>query len=187
MIAQTGIARAIYPVHAPLDGDVVFAAATGDKPVDPLVGLTELGMVAANVVARAIARGVYTRDRPALCRRAAGVEGPVRLGARRAQALIACDDDADAADDPATGAGSSARSDCRTNVAAADAVAERRDVIVTFEAIGIGQRGRGRAVRVGRRGRGCARSACASGSPDVRSAAGRPLGIARACGVMMPP
>jgi L-aminopeptidase/D-esterase-like protein len=59
VIAQTGFARAIYPVHAPLDGDVVFAAATGEKPVDPLIGLTELGMVAANVVARAIARGVH--------------------------------------------------------------------------------------------------------------------------------
>jgi L-aminopeptidase/D-esterase-like protein len=59
MIAHTGFARAIYPVHAPLDGDVVFAAATCEKPVDPLVGLTELGMVAANVVARAIARGVF--------------------------------------------------------------------------------------------------------------------------------
>jgi L-aminopeptidase/D-esterase-like protein len=59
MIAQTGFARAIYPVHAPLDGDVVFAAATGEKPIDPLAGLTELGMVAANVVARAIARSVY--------------------------------------------------------------------------------------------------------------------------------
>jgi L-aminopeptidase/D-esterase-like protein len=60
VIAQTGFARAIYPVHAPLDGDVLFAAATGEKPIDPLAGLTELGMVAANVVARAIARGVYT-------------------------------------------------------------------------------------------------------------------------------
>ncbi len=59
MIAQTGFARAIYPVHAPLDGDVVFAAATCEKPIDPLYGLTELGMVAANVTARAIARGVY--------------------------------------------------------------------------------------------------------------------------------
>jgi L-aminopeptidase/D-esterase-like protein len=59
MIAQTGMARAIYPVHAPLDGDVVFAAATGEKPIDPLFGLTGLGTVAANVVARAIARGVY--------------------------------------------------------------------------------------------------------------------------------
>jgi L-aminopeptidase/D-esterase-like protein len=59
MIAHTGFARAIYPVHAPLDGDVVFAAATCETPVDPLVGLTELGMIAANVVARAIARGVF--------------------------------------------------------------------------------------------------------------------------------
>jgi L-aminopeptidase/D-esterase-like protein len=59
MIAQTGFARAIYPVHAPLDGDVLFAAATCEKPIDPLVGLTELGMLAANVVSRSIARGVY--------------------------------------------------------------------------------------------------------------------------------
>ena len=60
MIAQTGMARAIYPVHAPTDGDVVFAAATGKKPIDPRFGLTELGMVAANTVARAIARGVHS-------------------------------------------------------------------------------------------------------------------------------
>jgi L-aminopeptidase/D-esterase-like protein len=59
MIAQTGFARAIYPVHAPMDGDVVFAAATGERAIDPLIGLTELGMLAANVVARAVARGVY--------------------------------------------------------------------------------------------------------------------------------
>jgi L-aminopeptidase/D-esterase-like protein len=59
MIAQTGMARAIYPVHAPLDGDVLFAAATGEKSIDPLFGLTELGMVAANTLARAIARGVF--------------------------------------------------------------------------------------------------------------------------------
>jgi L-aminopeptidase/D-esterase-like protein len=59
MIAQTGMARAIYPVHAPTDGDTVFAAATCEKPIDPVFGLTELGMVAANVLARAIARGVF--------------------------------------------------------------------------------------------------------------------------------
>jgi D-aminopeptidase len=59
IIAQTGFARAIYPVHAPLDGDVVFAAATGAKAVDAGAGLTELGAVAANVMARAIARGVF--------------------------------------------------------------------------------------------------------------------------------
>ncbi|RXG89630.1 MULTISPECIES: P1 family peptidase [Bradyrhizobium] len=60
MIAHTGFARAIYPVHAPTDGDVLFAAATCEKPIEPLAGLTELGTIAANVVARAIARGVYS-------------------------------------------------------------------------------------------------------------------------------
>jgi L-aminopeptidase/D-esterase-like protein len=59
VIAQTGFAHAIHPVHAPLDGDVVFAAATGERQIDPLAGLTELGMIAAQVTARAIARGVY--------------------------------------------------------------------------------------------------------------------------------
>ena len=60
VMAQDGFARAIYPVHTPLDGDVVFSAATGLKPLaDPFYGLAELGMVAANVMARAIARGVY--------------------------------------------------------------------------------------------------------------------------------
>jgi len=59
IIAQTGFARAIYPVHAPLDGDAVFAAATCEKEIDPLYGLTELGAIAANVIARAIARGAY--------------------------------------------------------------------------------------------------------------------------------
>lgn len=60
VMAQDGFARAIYPVHTPLDGDVVFSAATGRKKLaDPHYGLAELGMVAANVMARAIARGVY--------------------------------------------------------------------------------------------------------------------------------
>jgi D-aminopeptidase len=59
IMAQTGFARAITPVHAPLDGDIVFAAATGATPIDSLVGLTELGMVAGFVTARAIARGVF--------------------------------------------------------------------------------------------------------------------------------
>jgi L-aminopeptidase/D-esterase-like protein len=59
-MAQSGLSRAIYPVHTPLDGDVVFAAAMGDKPLpDPVYALSELGMLAANVLARAIARGIY--------------------------------------------------------------------------------------------------------------------------------
>ena len=60
IMAQTGFARAIYPVHTPLDGDIVFAVSTGAQSLsDPIYGLTELGTLAANVTARAIARGVY--------------------------------------------------------------------------------------------------------------------------------
>jgi D-aminopeptidase len=60
IMAQSGLSRAIYPVHTPLDGDVVFAAATGRQPLaDAYVGLARLGTLAANVVARAIARGVF--------------------------------------------------------------------------------------------------------------------------------
>src|SRR5271170_511310 len=60
VMAQSGLSRAIYPVHSPLDGDVVFAASTGRQPLgDPNLGLTRLGAVAANVVARAIARSVF--------------------------------------------------------------------------------------------------------------------------------
>ncbi|MGD9920937.1 MAG: P1 family peptidase [Pseudorhodoplanes sp.] len=63
VMAQTGCARAIYPVHTPLDGDIVFAAATGKTPLpDPLFSLTTLGALAANVLARAIARGVYQAE-----------------------------------------------------------------------------------------------------------------------------
>jgi L-aminopeptidase/D-esterase-like protein len=60
VMAQDGLARAIYPVHAPTDGDVVFAAATGRRGLaDPVYGLAELGALAANVLARAVARAVY--------------------------------------------------------------------------------------------------------------------------------
>jgi L-aminopeptidase/D-esterase-like protein len=60
VMAHTGMPRAIYPVHTPLDGDLVFAAATGRKPLpDPMFALTALGTLAANVLARAIARAVY--------------------------------------------------------------------------------------------------------------------------------
>ncbi len=60
VMAQSGLSRAIYPVHSPLDGDVMFAASTGRRPLaDGPLGLTALGTLAANVVARAVARGVY--------------------------------------------------------------------------------------------------------------------------------
>ncbi len=56
IMAQTGLARAIYPVHTPLDGDVVFAIATGEVALEDRVhGVAELGAAAANVLARAVA------------------------------------------------------------------------------------------------------------------------------------
>ncbi len=60
VMAQSGLSRAIYPVHTPLDGDVVFAVSTGRRKIaDPLLGITLLGALTADVVARAIARGVF--------------------------------------------------------------------------------------------------------------------------------
>ena len=60
MMAQDGLARSIRPVHTPQDGDTVFAVATGthDLGQDPLA-LGELGTLAADCLARAVARGVY--------------------------------------------------------------------------------------------------------------------------------
>ena len=58
--AQDGFARAIRPVHTPLDGDTVFAAATGARALlDSTWTLASLGALAADVLARAVARGVY--------------------------------------------------------------------------------------------------------------------------------
>lgn len=60
LMAHDGLARAIRPAHAAMDGDTLFAAATGSRPLgEPLLELTELGMLAADCVARAIARAVY--------------------------------------------------------------------------------------------------------------------------------
>src|ERR1700744_3800242 len=81
MIAQTGMARAIYPVHAPTDGDTVFAAAPCDPPIDPVAGLTELGMVAANVLSRAIARGVFNATALPFAGALSAWKGRVCLGA----------------------------------------------------------------------------------------------------------
>ena len=59
-MAHDGLARAIYPAHTPLDGDIVFAASTQQRPLgNPIHGLAELGTIAANMLARAIARAVY--------------------------------------------------------------------------------------------------------------------------------
>ena len=62
IMADDGLARAIRPAHAPMDGDTVFACATQRRPLSPDFEaplLTELGMAAGDCIARAIARGVY--------------------------------------------------------------------------------------------------------------------------------
>jgi D-aminopeptidase len=58
-VAHDGLARAIYPVHTPLDGDVVFAASTARRAAPDLMAFAELGALAANVLSRAVARAVY--------------------------------------------------------------------------------------------------------------------------------
>jgi len=55
-IAHDGLARAIHPVHTVMDGDVMFALATGAADLDG--DMTLLGAVAAEVVARAIVDAV---------------------------------------------------------------------------------------------------------------------------------
>ena len=63
IMAQDGLAHAIRPVHGPLDGDTVFVLSTGTGPeIDPWNGVMGLGTVAADVVARAIMRGVYEAE-----------------------------------------------------------------------------------------------------------------------------
>ena len=60
LMAHDGLARAIRPVHSPLDGDTVFVLATGAKELkDPVGDVAQLCMIAADCAARAIARGVY--------------------------------------------------------------------------------------------------------------------------------
>ena len=60
IMAQNGVALALRPANAPTDGDVVFAATTSRATPEPdLRDLTEIGMLAAECLARAIARGVF--------------------------------------------------------------------------------------------------------------------------------
>ncbi len=57
--AHDGLARAILPAHLPLDGDTMFSAATGARPISEPVELMEILHLATLVTARAVARGVY--------------------------------------------------------------------------------------------------------------------------------
>jgi len=57
-MAHDGYARAISPVHTPLDGDTVFALATGTLTSD--VDLLTVGALAAEAMSEAIVRAART-------------------------------------------------------------------------------------------------------------------------------
>lgn len=64
-MSLAGMARAIRPVFAPTDGDVVFVLSTGQLELAggrPLA-IARLGELAAGTLARSIARGVYEAER----------------------------------------------------------------------------------------------------------------------------
>ncbi|MBS03548.1 MAG: peptidase T4 [Gammaproteobacteria bacterium] len=61
-MAHDGFARAIYPAHTPFDGDLIFAASSGEVAASPNLPLLVLGALAGNTMARAIARGVYEAE-----------------------------------------------------------------------------------------------------------------------------
>jgi L-aminopeptidase/D-esterase-like protein len=71
--AQDGLARTIRPAHTPLDGDAVFALATGAVEVPPRADtpaafspeaalVTEVGVAAADCLARAVLAGVLAAE-----------------------------------------------------------------------------------------------------------------------------
>lgn len=63
-MAGAGLARAIRPVFAPFDGDVVFALATAAKPApEPrALAIARFGALAADCLTRAVARGVWAAE-----------------------------------------------------------------------------------------------------------------------------
>jgi L-aminopeptidase/D-esterase-like protein len=61
IMAGDGMARALRPAHTPFDGDIVFAVATARRPLGAARDrdVMRIGHIAADCLARAIARGVY--------------------------------------------------------------------------------------------------------------------------------
>ena len=59
-MAQSGLARAIRPIAAPFDGDVVFALAANDKnaPEIDAMMLSRIGSLAADCLTQAVANGI---------------------------------------------------------------------------------------------------------------------------------
>jgi len=64
IMAQDGISRAVRPAHTPFDGDTIFAVSLGDHPLGDVLpmALNRIGTLAADCVARALARGVFEAE-----------------------------------------------------------------------------------------------------------------------------
>lgn len=68
VMAQDGLARAIRPVHTPFDGDTLFALALPSWAAQPADDaalprlVARIGSIAADCVARAVARGVWEAE-----------------------------------------------------------------------------------------------------------------------------
>lgn len=67
IMAHDGIARAVRPAHTPFDGDTVFAVATAKDKINTApqsmeraAQIAEIGAAAADCLARAIARAVFS-------------------------------------------------------------------------------------------------------------------------------
>jgi L-aminopeptidase/D-esterase-like protein len=61
-MGHDGLARAIAPVHTAMDGDTVFAIATGTRPAPELPELIALQAAAADVVTRAVVHAVLAAE-----------------------------------------------------------------------------------------------------------------------------
>jgi L-aminopeptidase/D-esterase-like protein len=61
-MGHDGLARALSPAHTAVDGDTVFALATGTRPAPDLPGLVALQGAAADVVGRAVVHAVLAAE-----------------------------------------------------------------------------------------------------------------------------
>ena len=61
-LGHDGLARALNPVHTMLDGDTVFALATGARPAPDLVAFQHLLGAAGDVVTRSVARAMVAAE-----------------------------------------------------------------------------------------------------------------------------
>jgi L-aminopeptidase/D-esterase-like protein len=61
VMAADGFARALRPVHTPFDGDLVFVVSTAQRKFEEPrpAAVLRLGHMAADCLARAVARGIF--------------------------------------------------------------------------------------------------------------------------------